>query len=259
MKNLLIIEDEPTLRRRLRELLEMEGFKVLTAACGKEGIAIAEQESIHLVLCDVMMVGIDGYQVLERLRATPRTQRLPFVFLTAKQDPEALRRGFQLGANDFLTKPVRREELLRVLSDHLEPVLEESPSSLQGLPPWGSAPDQVGSVTALKLALEMLPNVEGSKRHQYLAIIKSELDRWSESVAPEQETEDTNVSRPTESQSLPSMRTASKRTKDVRLRIPEELLAEIDAAVERRRPVISRHQWILEALTEKAEQEQLFG
>ena len=115
MKRILIIEDEPHLRANLSTILKMESFKVLTASGGAEGIALARDEQPDLILCDVMMPGIDGYGVLQAVREEPRTVRIPFVFLTSKSQREDLRAGMTLGADDYLTKPFTVPELLATI------------------------------------------------------------------------------------------------------------------------------------------------
>ncbi|MDB6112891.1 MAG: two component transcriptional regulator, LuxR family [Pedosphaera sp.] len=120
MKRILIIEDEPTMRANLRDILELEHFSPLLAANGREGIAAAKRELPDLILCDVLMPEQDGYEVLEALRADAVTARIPFVFLTAKGERNDLRAGMNLGADDYLVKPVRVDDLLHAIAARLE-------------------------------------------------------------------------------------------------------------------------------------------
>ncbi len=120
MTKILIIEDEPDLRANLAEVLAMENYQPLTAANGKEGIAVARRELPALILCDVTMPELDGHGVLMALRDDPQTARIPFVFLTAKGERTDVRAGMDLGADDYLLKPVRLAELLSAIAARLE-------------------------------------------------------------------------------------------------------------------------------------------
>ncbi len=115
MNKILIIEDQPQMRKNLAIILEMEGFQVIAAENGRRGVEQALSEPPELVLCDVMMPELDGYGVLQALRAEPDTATIPFIFLTAKGDKLELRKGMNLGADDYLTKPVSRDDLLAAI------------------------------------------------------------------------------------------------------------------------------------------------
>lgn len=119
MKRILVIEDEPQTRENLVTILQMEGFDPLTAEDGKQGLALAKQHRPDLILCDVMMPGLDGHGVLEALRADSQTTSIPFIFLTAKGDRKDLRTGMDLGADDYLSKPVTAAELLSSIEARL--------------------------------------------------------------------------------------------------------------------------------------------
>lgn len=119
MSKILIIEDQPQMRRNLAFILEMEKFEVLTAENGRQGLELARQHPLDLVICDVMMPEADGYTVLQALRAETATATLPFIFLTAKGDKPDVRQGMNLGADDYLTKPVAREDLLAAVQTRL--------------------------------------------------------------------------------------------------------------------------------------------
>lgn len=120
MITILLIEDHATLRENLREMLALEGYRVLAAENGRAGLELAVREQPSLVLCDVMMPGMDGYDVLRRLRAVAATKAVPFVFLTAKGSPPDIRAGMNLGADDYLPKPVSRNDLLKAVRMRLE-------------------------------------------------------------------------------------------------------------------------------------------
>lgn len=108
---ILIVDDEPHNRRLLEVMLKPEGFVLLTAASGEEALAIVAQETPDLVLLDVMMPGMDGFEVTRRIKGDFATKSIPVIVVTALDDREARMRGLTAGAEDFLTKPVDRAEL----------------------------------------------------------------------------------------------------------------------------------------------------
>ncbi|HEY9633146.1 MAG TPA: response regulator [Coleofasciculaceae cyanobacterium] len=120
MQKILIIEDEQPVRANILELLEAEGFKAIAAEDGAIGVQKAQELVPDLIICDVMMPNVDGYGVLSTLRQNPVTATIPFIFLTAKADRESLREGMSLGADDYLTKPIKLKELLRAITTRLE-------------------------------------------------------------------------------------------------------------------------------------------
>jgi DNA-binding NarL/FixJ family response regulator len=120
MKNILVIEDQPQMRKNLVTILEMEGFQVASAENGRRGIEHALQFPPDLIICDVMMPDLDGYGVLKQLRENEATTNVPFIFLTAKGERTDVRAGMNLGADDYLTKPVVREDLLAAINARLE-------------------------------------------------------------------------------------------------------------------------------------------
>jgi len=119
MKKIVIIEDQAPMRRNLALMLELEGFAVESAANGREGLALVQSSRPDLVICDVMMPEMDGYEVVQSLREHPETATIPFVFLTAKGDRPDVRIGMNFGADDYLTKPVIRDDLLAAVQARL--------------------------------------------------------------------------------------------------------------------------------------------
>ncbi|MEO8427350.1 MAG: response regulator transcription factor [Verrucomicrobiota bacterium] len=120
MKSILIIDDHADTRRNLRLMLRFEGFDLFEAEDGAAGVASARQRKPDLILCDVMMPHLDGYGVLKALREDPDTRTIPFLFLTAKADKLDIRHGMNLGADDYLPKPVGRDELMAAIAARLE-------------------------------------------------------------------------------------------------------------------------------------------
>ena len=119
MKTILVIEDEPNVRESLIDLLEVEGFKAISAESGRIGLTIAHDIHPDLVLCDVRMPDIDGYKVLQNLREHSDTGATPFIFLSAYTAKLDMRRGMELGADDYLFKPFTADELLGAISARL--------------------------------------------------------------------------------------------------------------------------------------------
>ncbi|MEH2422882.1 MAG: EAL domain-containing response regulator [Nostoc sp.] len=120
MPKILIIEDEEAVRENILDLLEAEDFETLAAANGRIGVHLAISEVPDLILCDLMMPEIDGYGVLTALRQDPSTAIIPFIFLTAKSAKSDFRQGMDMGADDYITKPFTRAELLNAIINRLE-------------------------------------------------------------------------------------------------------------------------------------------
>jgi len=119
MQTILLIEDNDVIREDTAEILEMSGYAVAQAADGKAGVALALAQPPDLVVCDVMMPVLDGYGVLHIFHKNPRLAGIPFIFLTAKTEREDFRRGMELGADDYLTKPFSGHELLSAVASRL--------------------------------------------------------------------------------------------------------------------------------------------
>jgi DNA-binding NarL/FixJ family response regulator len=115
MKKILVIEDEPEMRRNLATILKLEKFSVTQAENGRVGIDLAKKETPDLILCDVMMPEMDGHAVLKALRQDSKLVTTPFIFLTAKGEKSDFRSGMDLGADDYLTKPVAKADLLSAI------------------------------------------------------------------------------------------------------------------------------------------------
>ncbi|MCK0159245.1 response regulator [Allomuricauda sp. F6463D] len=137
MKKILLVEDDTSLRENVAELLELSGYNVTTASNGKVAVEIAREEHPDLVLCDIMMPEMDGYGVLEELSSKETTRDIPFIFVSAKTERQDVRRGMNLGADDYLTKPFEEEELLSAIECRLEKaeqmkaILAEQPNNKQ--------------------------------------------------------------------------------------------------------------------------------
>jgi CheY-like chemotaxis protein len=119
MATLLVIEDEAPLRANLVRILSAEGYRVIAAADGDEGIRRVREARPDLVICDILMPLVDGFGVLASLRSRPETAAIPFIFLTASADKENLARGLRSGANDYVTKPFKIADLLAAVKRRL--------------------------------------------------------------------------------------------------------------------------------------------
>ncbi|MEG5039354.1 MULTISPECIES: EAL domain-containing response regulator [unclassified Microcoleus] len=120
MKKILVIEDEQLIRENILKLLKAEGFDVTGAENGAQGLYAAVSNVPDVIICDVMMPELDGYGVLVALRSNPVTATVPFVFLTGKADRSEMRQGMELGADDYLTKPFSKAELVGAISSRLK-------------------------------------------------------------------------------------------------------------------------------------------
>ncbi|EKB51109.1 hybrid sensor histidine kinase/response regulator [Cecembia lonarensis] len=117
---ILLIEDEQDLRQNISEMLEIEGFQVFQAINGIEGLELINKQSIDLVISDIMMPLLDGYQLLEIVRGNPSFSNLPFIFLSAKSSLKDQRLGMEKGAEDYLIKPIAFNSLLNAIHAALD-------------------------------------------------------------------------------------------------------------------------------------------
>lgn len=120
MKKILIIEDNDEVRENTAEILELSNYEVITAPNGKAGVEAAIERKPDLIVCDIMMPVLDGYGVLHLLSKHEETATIPFIFLTAKSEKADLRKGMELGADDYLTKPFDGIELLNAIEVRLK-------------------------------------------------------------------------------------------------------------------------------------------
>jgi DNA-binding response OmpR family regulator len=117
---ILVVEDHPLIAELIETRLRIEGLQPTKALGGQEALDRIDTEPFDLVICDIMMPDIDGYQVLAHIRSNDATRALPVIFLTARSSPEDVERGLQLGADHYLTKPFSGAELVRTVKILLE-------------------------------------------------------------------------------------------------------------------------------------------
>ena len=146
-KKILIIEDQAPMRRNIALMLQLEGYSVVSAENGRIGLEMARKEKPDLILCDVMMPELDGYGVVQALRGDADFSATPFIFLTARSDRSDVRIGMNFGADDYLTKPVVRDDLLAAVQVRLSKAsavqerIAEAEASSSGFDPDFSSPE----------------------------------------------------------------------------------------------------------------------
>ncbi|MEM8714480.1 MAG: response regulator [Cyanobacteria bacterium P01_G01_bin.4] len=151
-QTILIVDDEAQTRALFLNCLAFEGFQTLGASCGSDGLRLAQQHSPDLIVCDIMMPDIDGYQVLSSLRESQSTQNIPFIFLTAKSTMPELRIGMNLGADDYLAKPCTIEQFLGAIVARLRRHAKSSNQQHQNL---ASRPQRTSHPLPTKLDIEV--------------------------------------------------------------------------------------------------------
>ena len=153
MKTILIIEDNEDIRENVAEILMLSNYKVFMAMNGKEGIEAAQKYHPDLIICDIMMPGVDGYGVLHVLHKDPETQNIPFIFLTSKSERSDFRSAMEMGADDYITKPFAGNELLNAIESRFRKVdimTRNLPPNLQGLSELMSTLDDTKTLEDLK-------------------------------------------------------------------------------------------------------------
>ncbi len=206
-KTILVIEDEPQVRNNIQQILELSDYRVLAAENGRIGLQLAKTALPDLIICDVMMPEIDGYEVLAALRENNATATIPFIFLTAKVERTDLRQGMELGADDYLTKPFTAEEVLKAVeirfqreAAHLERLklerekaeelsqqIQQALLKIEGSQQLANLKEELlnklianisDPVSNINLAIQMLKNATSEpQRDRYLKILQQECDR----------------------------------------------------------------------------------
>lgn len=152
MKTILLIEDNKDVRENTAEILGLSNYTVLTAENGKTGVELAITEHPDLIICDIMMPVMDGYSVLHTLSKNKETSSIPFIFLTAKTERSDLRKGMEMGADDYITKPFDDIELLNAVEARLhkvEALKKDFATSIEGFNEFISAAKKVQQLNLL--------------------------------------------------------------------------------------------------------------
>jgi len=167
-KKILLIEDNINIRENTAEILLLAGYQVLTAADGKEGVNMAQKENPDMIVCDIMMPVLDGFGVLHLLGKDEKTAGIPFIFLTARSERRDQRKGMEMGADDYLTKPFDDIELLNAIESRLKKtsiLKKEFSKNLEGFSDFLSVVKDITDVK--KLALEKEGNTFRKKDEIY--------------------------------------------------------------------------------------------
>jgi CRP/FNR family cyclic AMP-dependent transcriptional regulator len=170
MKKILIIEDSEDIRENTAEILELAHYQVDTAADGKEGVAKAIDFRPDLIVCDIMMPVLDGYAVLHMVRKHPGLQHVPFIFLTAKAERTDMRKGMELGADDYITKPFNGTELLNAIEGRLKKTELLTQSVASGINGF----DALVEIATDKRSLEDLAEGRSVNKYKKKQVIYSE-------------------------------------------------------------------------------------
>jgi CRP-like cAMP-binding protein/DNA-binding NarL/FixJ family response regulator len=152
-KKIALIEDNDEVRENIAEILELANYDVVTAENGKKGVALIKKEIPDLILCDIMMPELDGYGVLYLIGKDEQTAGIPFIFLTAKSEKDDFRKGMNMGADDYLTKPFDDTQLLDAIERRLKRIEQFSSdfeANKEGLDSFLAQVDGVASLTANK-------------------------------------------------------------------------------------------------------------
>src|SRR5690606_23872453 len=150
MKRILIIEDDTVLRENIAEILSLARYDVTTASDGKKGVNAAKQHLPDVIICDIMMPELDGYGVLEALSKDETTKQIPFIFLSAKTERQDIRKGMDLGADDYITKPFEESELLGAIRSRLARVAILNEGKVETGPDSGSDRSTMRTIDQLK-------------------------------------------------------------------------------------------------------------
>jgi two-component system sensor histidine kinase/response regulator len=186
MAKILVIDDTIELREEIESLLELEGYEVISADNGIQGLELARSMLPDLIICDVNMAGLDGYEVFKELHAHKETEFIPFIFLTAMSSKHDLRLGMNLGADDYLTKPYEQDELLNAIQTRLmrsnavqdashRKAQAEKEQLIQRI-----SQELRNPVTSMKLATTLIEQLLGEKVPPHMARI---LDTYQHGVS----------------------------------------------------------------------------
>jgi DNA-binding NarL/FixJ family response regulator len=170
VKRILVIDDDARLRQHFAEILRQDGHAVIEARTGREGVERARHDAPDLVLCDITMPEMNGHRVLETLRAEPRTAHLPFIFLTGWSEPEDVRTGMNLGADDYLPKPVTPDDLIAAVRARLRRA-ELAAASAPSRPAGEPEPGRLEQLGLTPREAEVLFWVARGKTNDEIAIV----------------------------------------------------------------------------------------
>ena len=145
MENILLIEDNEGLRENTAEILTLANYNVSTAENGKIGVEMAMANPPDLIVCDIMMPVLDGYGVFQILSKNINLQHIPFIFLSAKSERNDLRKGMEMGADDYITKPFSDSELINAIRARIEKVKIQQNAGGRGIEAWYQIISELGN------------------------------------------------------------------------------------------------------------------
>ncbi len=154
MEKILLIEDNEALRENTAEILSLANYDVSTAENGKIGVEMAMANPPDLIVCDIMMPVLDGYGVFQILSKNPDLQHVPFIFLSAKSERNDLRKGMEMGADDYITKPFSEAELINAIRARIEKVKIHQNAAGRGIEAWYQIISELGNKDEIFKALE---------------------------------------------------------------------------------------------------------
>ena len=154
MEKILLIEDNEALRENTAEILTLANYEVSTAENGKIGVEMAMANPPDLIVCYIMMPVLDGYGVFQILSKNPDLQHVPFIFLSAKSERNDLRKGMEMGADDYITKPFSEAELINAIRARIEKVKIHQNAAGRGIEAWYQIISELGNKDEMFKALE---------------------------------------------------------------------------------------------------------
>ncbi|MGA7721748.1 MAG: response regulator [Ignavibacteriaceae bacterium] len=195
MSKLLVIEDEDDIRENIREIFEFTGYEVISAARGADGIKLAVKYNPDLILCDIAMPELDGFEVKKALSDKKQTSVIPFIFLTARADIKSIREGLELGADDYIVKPIHANELVTAVNKRMDRISELRAAQKNNTPSKKlTIDDKIPLNTGKGLLFVLVNNIVAvSVKEDYTMvftseakkiIIKKTIKSW-ESILPE--------------------------------------------------------------------------
>ncbi len=164
MEKILLIEDNEALRENTAEILTLAQFEVIVAENGKVGIEMARMHHPDLIICDIMMPVLDGYGVYQIISKEPVLQDIPFIFLSAKSERNDLRKGMEMGADDYITKPFTDSELINAIHTRLEKAKRSQSNIVKGIEGWYQILTDLGKKDEMNVTLAQHDIVEYKKK-----------------------------------------------------------------------------------------------
>ena len=164
MEKILLIEDNEALRENTAEILSLANYQIMTAENGKIGVEKAIANPPDLIVCDIMMPVLDGYGVYQIISKHPDLQHIPFIFLSAKSERTDLRKGMEMGADDYITKPFSDSELINAIRARLEKVRIQQQQGGKAIETWYQIVADLGNKDEMHKALENHDIIEYKKK-----------------------------------------------------------------------------------------------